>query len=678
MKSDVNKINAEQANNIPTLADLAVKYGTISQDQHGYLIQLFTFKNGQAGYEDLLRDEGMATPYQLELLKLIQEYLIVRKSGEEFGKIAIEKGLATTEDINQALELQRKVFKKSRHKKLIGDILVETRILTIKQKDLILNEQNLFNRYGDDVSNKQSRAPENVEKGRGTEAENQFEISISVSSDHMSAWIERRKPDEIVITLNQVKDAVMTDGIVNGIYPDSFIQCFLDSGVKKFPVARVDCFDLLKRQGLLSLYISEDNGKPIEKKKGEVLIEQKVIAMEVQVKNLYGEQMNAVAGNGFAVRCGENTRRSRDKLKILAGKSGMAGLSADRKVFIHPVVHLLEDADYRHGPIEPYADLSVSGAITGAYPITAGKVSAEEIRDANIDAIGDIRAGVGITDSIIRAQGDVHARYLHNSRIETFGNVYVQNEIIDSQIRCGGKFESPTCRVISSKIYAKGGVIISGVGSERAAPSTIVAGGEQHVVGLVQTILDIMNSILDKLEELKGEKLYQQAQADKIFKKMIKLKTFHDKTRKKKDVLLSELNRKMETLNKKTLANIQKLISTYDKRVNSSLVTLKTMNATKKEHDTSVLELEKEISIFTTQAKKEILSHEKTLFAYLEKSKERSGVAIIEITGKAYAGTTLGGVYQTVSLTDDRNGFTVEEVWPQGGYPELQFLKRGR
>jgi hypothetical protein len=139
------------------------------------------------------------------LLKLIQEYLIVRKSGEEFGKIAIEKGLATTEDINQALELQRKVFKKSRHKKLIGDILVETRILTIKHKDLILNEQNLFNRYGDDVSNKQSRAPENVEKGRGTEAENQFEISISVSSDHMSAWIERRKPDEIVITLNQLK-----------------------------------------------------------------------------------------------------------------------------------------------------------------------------------------------------------------------------------------------------------------------------------------------------------------------------------------------------------------------------------------------------------------------------------------------------------------------------------------
>ena len=145
---------------------------------------------------------------------------------------------------------------------------------------------------------------------------------------------------------------------------------------------------------------------------------------------------------------------------------------------------------------------------------------------------------------------------------------------------------------------------------------------------------------------------------------MIKLKTFHDKAQKKKDVLLSELNKKMESLNKKTLANIQKLILTYDKRMNSSLVTLKTMNATKKEHDASVVELEKELSIFTIQAEKEILSHEKTLFAYLEKSKERIGVPIIEIKGKAYAGTTIGGVYQIVSLADDKSGVKVEEVWP--------------
>ncbi|WP_245619845.1 FapA family protein [Desulfobacter vibrioformis] len=661
----------KQTSNIPTLADLALKYGTISHDQHTHLLKRFSFEKEQTDIEDLLLDEGMATPYQLELLKLIQEYYIVRKSGKEFGKIAIEKGLATMADIHQALELQKKEFKKSRHNKRIGDILVEARIITSKQKDLILKEQTLFNKL--DHNYKESRISKNEEKGRGREDEQQSEITVLVSSDHMTAWIERTNPDQIAVTLNQVKDAIMKYGIVNGIYPDSFIQCFLDVRVKKFPVAWVDCSSFLKGQSSFSSYIRNDTGKPIEKKKGDVLTEQTDAAIEIQVANLYGENINAVAGNDFFVRCGVNTRWSRDRLRILATKSGIPALSADRKVFIHPVVHLLEDADYRYGPIEPYANLSVSGVITGAFPITAGTVRADEIRGANIDAIGDIHARVGITDAVIRAQGDVHARYVHNSRIETFGNVYIQNEIIDSQIRCSRKFESPKCRVISSKIYAKGGVILSGVGSERSAPSTIVAGSEHHAVGLVQTILDMMNSILVKLEELKDEEGYQQSQAEKNFKKMIELKTFHDQAMKKKDVLLSELNKKKETLNEKTLVNIQKLISIYDQRMNSSLATLKTMNASKKEHDECIAELKKKISIFAAQAEKDILSHEKTLFAYLEKSKEIIGIPIIEIGGKAYAGTNLGGVYHVFTLTNEKTDFKVEELCRQGKPPELQF-----
>ena len=62
----------------------------------------------------------------------------------------------------------------------------------------------------------------------------------------------------------------------------------------------------------------------------------------------------------------------------------------------------------------------------------------------------------------------------------------------------------------------------------------------------------------------------------------------------------------------------------------------------------------------------------------LEKSKEKIGLPIIEIKGKAYAGTILGGVYQIMSLTDDKNDFKVEEVWPQGESPELKFLTRGQ
>ena len=673
LKNDINKSNAGLVENIPTLADLALKYGTISKDQYAHLLKLFVFKQKRVGFEDLLRDEGMATDYQLGLLKLIQEYQIVRKSGEEFGKIAVEKGLATQIDIKQALALQKSEFKKSRHKKLIGDILVENRILTAKQKDQILREQNLFNRRDPDSINEKNLSHEMVGKKEGRGVEKQIEINIIPVADHLTAWAEIGSFAESAVTLSQIKDAVMTAGIVNGVYPDACITCFLDAGVDNFPVARVDCAELLARQCGLSFHMDEKKDKSKEKKKGEVLAERARVENNTQIENLYGELISAATDNDYVVCCGENTRWSRDKLKIIASKSGRPSLSFSRNVFIHSMVSILEDADYRYGPIEPYADLSVSGTITGAYKITAGHVNAEEIRGADIDALGDIHARVGITEATIRTQGDVYARYIHNSTIETFGNVYVQNEIIDARIRCSGRLESPKCRVISSRIYAKDGVVLLGVGSNRSKPTTLVAGSEHHVVGLANTILRRMTAALGKVEALEEEKSDHEFHSEKIFKKMIELKTFHDKAKKKKDALLSELEKKKKDINQKILANIQKLVSTYDQRMNSSLASLRTMNASKKTHDASVDELAIKIAISQAHAEKEIRLHEKELFAYLEKSKETVGVPMIEIKGRAYAGTMLGGVYQNFTLMDDKTGFTVEEVVHQKQPPELKF-----
>lgn len=672
MKNEINRADAFRSEGIPTLADLALKYGTISREQHAYLVQLFTFKKEQISFDVLLRDEGLATPHQLGLLKLLQEYHIIRKSGEEFGQIAIAKGLATKADISRALEFQKVEFRKSKNKKRIGDILVESQIITTKQKDLILKEQNQFSKQNGAASYKESQSLEDTEQGRGETHEDQFEISIRISSDHMSAWMERPRESEIPISLSQVKEAVMNYGIVNGIYPDPFIQSFLDAGIKKFPIAQVDCFNLLKQQSNFCLYIKDDKGCPTPKKRGEVLAEQNVAAVKIKIENLYGEFVSGTAENTFIIECGENTRRSKDNLKILAVKSGRPMLSASRKMVVHPVVNILEDADYRYGPIEPYADLSVSGTIFGAYPITAGNIDAEEIRDADIEATGDIHIRVGISDAIIRTQGDVHARYLHNCRLETFGNVYIQNEIIDSQIRCGGKLEGLKCRVISSKIYAKGGILLSGVGSDRSVPSSIIAGGEHHAVGIARPLLDRMNAVLRKLEDLKEEKCEQQSQAEKIFNKMVELKAFHDKAQKKKDVLLRELNKKKEKMHKKVLENIQNIIITCDKRMNSVLITLKGMNVSKKEHDDCVEALENKISSISEQTEKEIFSLERTLFAYMEKSRESNGVPIIEIKGLAHAGTRLGGIYQVLTLEEDKKGFKVEEVQHQGVSSELQ------
>ena len=439
--------------NIPSLADLALEYGTITQDQHAYLVDLIHVKNkdySQTTYEGLLLSEKIVTRYQIELLKLIQNYHIIRQSGETFGKRAIEKGFAKAEDIAHALKIQKRVFKKSRDRKLIGDILDKQAFIARRSREICKDK-----RPGEKTGTSDIKKPkgsfsterQGLYKDQ-TAGEKTEKLRIAVNPDKMCAWINVENKEKDENSFIQVKDLISALGLVNGVYPDSIIQCFLKEGYSKFPIACVDCSDKLKKLNGYISYIDGADAKAAEIRKGQILTEQANSELGVQAQNVYDEAVHSVSVYDFIVQCGGNTRLSKDGLKIMAKKTGVPSVSVDRNVYIHPIINVLEDADFRYGPVEPYANLSVSGTITGAYPIMAGSVKANEIRGGRLEAIGDLFSEVGITDATIRVQGDVYARYVHNSRIEAFGSVYIENEIIDSQIKCSGKLDCPKCRVI--------------------------------------------------------------------------------------------------------------------------------------------------------------------------------------------------------------------------------------
>ena len=132
-----------------TLPALALQYGTISQAQYEQIYKLDALNQKQGvktDFSQLLLTHKFATQHQVALLELIQGYIVIKKQGEAFGKIAIGKGLATREDIDKALGHQKKEFKRAKNKKMIGDILVETQVITIKQKNIILKEQTFLDK----------------------------------------------------------------------------------------------------------------------------------------------------------------------------------------------------------------------------------------------------------------------------------------------------------------------------------------------------------------------------------------------------------------------------------------------------------------------------------------------------------------------------------------------------
>lgn len=748
--------------NIPTLAQLARQYGTISDSQYKHLVRLHALKkkeNNAQDFSQLLLSQKLATRYQLALLQRIQEYYLIRRQGEIFGKIAVEKGFATRQDIQKALDIQKREFKKARLKKLVGDILVERRVITAEQKRQIVKEQTFVDKLGASAR-PDARAPSAspsprrrgeelelseyekeflrikaldeefsasvIEKGLAGESEinrakdiqkSAFEnenaikilgdimvslslitpeqnsiilaeqgrdkglaapdsdkpvIDIRISDDKMAAWVNIAESHLNTATIENIRSEIKKQGIVSGIYPDGMIQAHLDQKIGNFPIARQDHSQVLRKDRELESRLDEDLTGKGEKRKGDTLVQQRAAWNNTPRENIFGRLSTSASSHDFTLRCGSGTRLSRDKTGIVAAKTGIPAVSVERFVYVHPIINVLEDADQRYGKLEAYANLSVSGAITGAYPVTAGHVRAREIRGADIDAVGDIRASVGITDTVIRCQGDVHARYLHNCVIESFGTVYVKNEIFDSVVKCSGRLNSPGCRIISSRIYAKKGVTLAGAGSERTPACTIIAGTDHHVLALETDIQRQKQRITRRLADLKREHTAAVTAAKTVFQKMIELKMFHDRSRQKKERLAQELSQKKEGYSKNRLRQLAKMIADFQNRMQTSVNQLKQLNRQKKRHDQEVLRLASQIKAVTRKTNKEILSLDRTLFAYLEWARDETSSPEIEIRGKAFQGTVMGGAFTRVILENDHAPCSASEAASSSGAPVMK------
>ncbi|MFH2091409.1 MAG: FapA family protein [Pseudomonadota bacterium] len=742
----------EQEQRILSLPELALEYGTITAEQFKQISQLHAQKQQQddsVDWSELLLNQRMATHYQVGLLKLIQDYMILKKKGEAFGKIAIEKGFASQEDINKALELQKKEFKRAKTKKLIGDILVESRVITVKQKNMILKEQTFLDNQTKKILNTdtiednsqaadhkqeeqsqvilskydqqflqikvldQEFAASVIEKGLASkhdvtiaehiqqeayEKESRIQllgdimvqlklitdeqknlilmeqerlddnqtlelnsgIHVSISPDQMEAVIQIKNYTQ-TIGLNQIKTALKTKGVCNGIYPDALLQCNLDVKNTTFIAARQDyAIDLIKERK--AAYHFNTNAIDTEQKNMGALLAEQEIMPEIHLKkSVFGKNIEQPSGHENTFRCGAGTRLSKDKTKVFAGKTGFPSFSIERKLFIHPAITVLEDADLKYGALEKYASLNISGTLTGAYPVTAGNVLAREIRGATIHAIGNVTAQIGINESVINAQGDIHARYLHSSTVYAFGNIYVENEIIDSKIFCSGKIESPKCRIISSDLYGKKGVTLSGAGNNRTRPCVICSGTEHHILEIIQTLNQQTQTIRQQLDDLIEQKNAQKHFANKTFQKMIELKLFHDRAKKKKELLSEEFKTKRDSYKKEKLKNIATLVNNFQNRMTTSVSLLKELNKNKKDHEIKKENIEKKIVELEPQIHQELCELKIDLLAFLEWARKKENVVQIKINNTAHSGTIFKGIFSSMEIKKDLNCFSIFE-----------------
>ncbi len=724
------------------MATLAFQYGTITKDQLKQVKAAYVLKHNDdpnLKYEDLLLHQKFATHYQIGLLKLIREYMIIKKRGEIFGEIAVDMGFISSDDLKKGLEHQRADFETAKTKKLIGEILVESGALTLKQKDAILKEQRLLEKYAsnilsqhpgetkesDDLSDYEKQflkikvtdqefAASALEKGFVTQEEideaktiqeNAFQkdhqvtklddvmvdndilieeqkeiileeqqklypeeelvyspkIDVIISDDQMEALVKIEKEDMASVLLQDIKDALKNHKVTHGIYNDALLQGNLDMGNLEFVAAKQDFSAELIKSRKATYHFNTKKIDAESIKKGSTLAEQRMVSDNYIKQDLFGDDIEQSKGSDFTFRCAHGVRISKDKSKAFASITGHPSLSIERKLYVHPVLNLMEDADLKYGPLEKYANINIKGGITDAYPIEAGNIRASEIRGATIEAIGDIHVDIGITDAVISCQGSIHARYIHGSKIEAFGNVVVDNEIIDSKISCSGRLASENAAVISSQIFAKKGITLARVGSEKTSACIICAGTENHILEQADKInarIKEISSPLDKMKKLLEDKIHL---SKKTFQNMIELKIFHDRAKTTNEKLSKEFQKKKKELSGKKIKNIAKLLNDFEKRMAASVLSLKKLNKIKNDFKIEKENLNKKIKIVSLDTQKKIDAVQLDLFAFFEWARKQENISSIKILKRAVQGTIFKGVFSSTTLKKNLTNFLIFE-----------------
>lgn len=714
---------------IPSIEVLAVQYRTITKQQ---LQEAFAYlkehENNKIKLTDVFIQKKMATKHQINLLELIRDFLIVKKKSEQFGKIAIEKGFATPDEVKKALAVQKEEFRQAKLKRLLGEILVDAGVISRGQQEMISREQKrledmtvkvlesdtpvsktnktlrfkdyekeflkiqaLDRAFASSVVEKGYASANDVEdavKAQRSEFETMGSISllgdimvsrktlteqqkililaqqerldkkdlldalpleIIISDDAMKVWVRIDWKTEHTPQLKLIQRELRKEGIKNGIFRDSVIQCHLDRKDIFFEVAGGTYAETGKP---VYLFDTEDWAKASIKKNRPLAAVENSEKPPV-ILNVFGNPISKTLGlkyNHPSPRPGKGVALSEDRKRLIAGKSGIPGLSKSGRVYIFPVVHILEDADFRFGPIEKFASVQVAGTLTGAYPVKVGRVKAREIRGCDLECIEDVHVHMGINGSWIRTQGNVYARYIHNSRIEAFGDVIVEHEIIDSDIYISGKCEAVKSRIIASGISARKGVIAAGIGSDVTEPCTISVGREEHII--LQS-LKINAQIKETEKEINKLKENQNALFEKsetIFKKLVELKGIHDRAEKMAVASRSALKKMNRLTQKEDLKKNVRLLKALKKKMDSSIKMMKKLNARKKMLDEKQVRLKERIKRLKPRVERKIMEFEMDRAAFLRWGDKEPGVPEIKVQGPVAGSTIIKGVYSTLTL----------------------------
>lgn len=442
-------------------------------------------------------------------MALIETRLLDR----EFGKMLMNRDIASKKDVDRALRKQLNTFEDSGASLLIGDILVESGVIAPELRDEVMASQ-------DRSGNKKRQA-----EASAFSSEFGGLVDLQVSQDRVEAWIRVPKSVHGTTDITPIKQMIKKRGIKNGILPDREIQRIVQNCTdphEKFVVARGvpasvgkpaqiiyhfntehDTAGIIREDG--SIDFSARGDSPFVKK-GQLLAEKKPMENPRPGIDIFGETLLVGEVEDVPLLGGEGVKFSEDQLQLTATIQGQPNMDSKGVISVLEQFTVKGDVDFKTGNINFNGNVLVTGMVKEGFKVECDDLTANEINGGTILIRGDLKVSNGIVNSYIETQGNVQAKFLNNVKIFGHGNMMITREIMGSRILISGALNNETGRITDSLIAARMGLSVKQIGTEKAESSTIKTGVDDHIRWICEKFEVKIDAFQKQLQEAIDEK----------------------------------------------------------------------------------------------------------------------------------------------------------------------------
>lgn len=504
--------------------------------------------------QDRVRDDLLAHALNT-MAKTEIERLDINK---RFGAIAVKKNLINTEQLNQALNVQKKENKTKKEGRYLGEILKE--MFGISDEDVlgVLRIQKKFEVQR--LSLEKKLMEFNTAKESDQTLDQLFEYQVS--SDRLTAVVNCKTSELPNISSRAFLEWLSASGIVFGICAEDDIISFLTdrSSSDSFEVARGTApvpHGKAKTQILFDVRQGKNSSQTV--KQGDCLATFTSAEPGREGKDVFGRpipvkgdvQEPFVAGDGVIFEAG----------RYLAAVDGTPLLFNNRTLFVTPdkpdkeEIEIIEiQSDITKDMDESGHILKVEGNISSGASIKCHKLNINGDVLGNVTASGDVDVHGSIGQA---ATGDDTAATV---RVETSGKIYTTKNIANAELYAGSGLQAPRSDLVCSNVTAFGDVVLKNILSDEGHP-TRVSIGRQEILAkkkAEQGMAKIQSEIDDMEQKNEMAALTQEM--------MVQVQTQNAYLEKQNVIIF--LGRVLNDPDLETTADIEDSIAAFKRKVN--------------------------------------------------------------------------------------------------------------